>query len=273
MEESRLAALAHLATRHRQSQALRLAGLASVVLHEPVRRAEQIMLNNLIERKRSLDTWHRLATQSQERAIAMANSLSAPHFPAIADFIDRSNRGTLITTFHGGDYLLGLLKLRSLLKSDKRITIVRKKEQSEIERGVFSHFSREGNEIEVVRHGRHQTIRLIRRLRAGQVVVALHDLPASYGPTIETPFLGVKMQMVKGPAALAVLGHADVVALGHYRSRDRSHACAIEPIRSSDVALIRRELARSAELIVREFPEQWLHWFHLPELIDPTAQP
>lgn len=273
MEESRLAALAHLATRHRQSQAVRLAGLVSVVLHEPVRRAEQIILDNLIERKRSLDTWHRLAALSQERAIAMASSLSAPDFPAIADFIDRNNRGTLVTTFHGGDYLLGLLNLRSLLKSDKTITIVRKKEQSEIERGVFSHFNREGNEIEVVRHGRHQTIRLIRRLRAGQVVVALHDLPASYGPTIDTPFLGVNMHMVKGPASLAVMGRADVVALGHYRCRERSHACAIEPIRSTSIAMIRRRLAHSAESIVREFPEQWLHWFHLPELIDPTARP
>lgn len=247
-----------------------LTALISRILHEPERRARSIALGAIDENERSRRLWQRLAAAPQEEAFALARDVNAPDLWQIANFIGRSPRGVVVTTIHGGDYLLGLLRLRLALGSnEKRILIVRKKEASDIETGVFSQFTLDDRPVEVVRHAENRALNLIKALRQGHIVVALFDLPASYGPTIEVCFLGESMHLVRGPAELAQLGRADVVPMCCARVAGQSNAFFHAPIRPRTTSATSQALAAIASRHIITFPRQWQHWYHVPEMLDP----
>jgi lauroyl/myristoyl acyltransferase len=258
MDESAIAPLAH---------------LIGNILHEPRPRARDIALDTLREGGRSQLTWNRLAAASPTAAVDMAQAVRSSQFDQIADFVDRSERGILVTSIHGGDYLLGLLKLTSLLRRQRQILVVRRRSASDVEERVFRQFSCGRHTVAIIRHGEGRTLQLIRALRRGEIVVALCDLPGSYGPTTEVQFLGHTMRLVNGPAELARLGQADIIPVTCSRSVHGAMATCHSPIRNRAVDETCQLLARIAEDHIRQFPRQWQHWFHVPEMLGLPGAP
>lgn len=245
-----------------------LAAVIGAVLHEPRRRALRIAVESLEERQRSAQLWQRLACESEGGAQRLANQLHSPDLKQIADYIEHSPRGLVVTTIHAGDYLLGLLRLRQAVGHRRRIIVLRKKAASELEAAVFQKFRRDGL-LEVIRHDDKRVISVVRALRSGHVVVALFDLPHSFGATRQVPFLGHEMHLVRGPVELAAAGNADLLAFFSFRDSRLSHQCFLPPIRPLDAERECIALARSASTWVRQYPGQWQHWFRLPEMLDP----
>ncbi|MCB1691989.1 MAG: hypothetical protein KDI19_04440 [Pseudomonadales bacterium] len=245
---------------------LHLAALVGALMHEPRREALAIANGAAQEMRRSLALWQTLARSSRAQARRIADEVEAPELPELAAWMDRSTRGILVTSIHGGEYLAGLLKLRHALRTPRDIYIVRKLAASETERAVFSHFSQRGNDVIVVRHNERRSVGLVKALRRGHIVVALHDLPRSYGPTSDVPFLGQTMAMVKGPAELALLGNADIVNVHSFRSGRRRRLGCYSPVRPRDTISTCETLARLATQHISRYPSQWQHWIHVPEM-------
>ncbi len=80
----------------------------------------------------------------------------------------------------------------------------------------------------------------VRALRKGDIVVVLYDLPRRFGRTVEVGFFGRRAHVVRGPAELAVLGHADVLPLfTHYDADGISVTCRGAGDRRHRVAALR----------------------------------
>ncbi|MCB1645245.1 MAG: hypothetical protein KDI36_07315 [Pseudomonadales bacterium] len=248
--------------------------LISSLLHEPQAVASHIARQAEQEAERSQAVWSKLQLADRTTAVAMANAVQWHHEASLSTYLNHNQRGILLTTIHGGDYLLALLKLRRLLSRKRRILIVRRKAASEQEASVFAHFNdQNGNAampVEVVRHSERRPITLIRALRAGHIVVALADLPAAYGKVKGYRFLGQQMQLVAGPGELAVLGSADVLPFMCCRVGGQSVALPTAPIRHTDPDMINQKILDIASRHITHFPGQWQHWFHVPAMLAQT---
>ena len=107
----------------------------------------------------------------------------------------------------------------------------------------------------------------MRALRKGHFVTALFDLPRSFGKAAEFQFLDHAMQMVTGPSELAVMGHADLVPFTSNFYSGQSSACFEQPIRATTVEHTAQKLCDVGSNYIYRNPEQWQHWFHVPEML------
>ncbi|XOV88608.1 MAG: hypothetical protein ACFHX7_01720 [Pseudomonadota bacterium] len=228
-------------------------------------------MENLQQRRQAQLAWQTLAAANQATAVQLAETLQTRGLADVAAYINRSSRGVVVTTLHGGDYLLALLRLRLALGNRRRILVVRKKAPSKLEKAVFDRIG-QGTDLEVVRHEEKRAIRLVRALRQGHLVVALFDLPASYGPTAEVSLLGQSMHLVRGPAELAVLGEADIIPMVAWRNGPLPHMACLPPLRPAAVETACRQLAEIATGYILAQPAQWQHWFHIPEMLAPPGK-
>jgi lauroyl/myristoyl acyltransferase len=76
--------------------------------------------------------------------------------------------------------------------------------------------------------------------------------------------------MVTGPAELAVLGHADVLPFTSSCQKGQSLAQFEQPIRAATVAETAQKLCDIGSNYIYKNPEQWQHWFHVPEMLGET---
>lgn len=247
-----------------------LSQIIGLLLREPQQRATKIAIATKNEAKRSQKIWHLLAKMTPAQAKQLASQIAFKHLPQIAEYLNATQRGVVFTGLHAGDYLLALLKLRSHLTTPRHIYVLRRKEASELESLVFSHFDDTDIPIKVIRHGDKRTLSVIRALRKGHFVTALFDLPHSYGKTAELNFLDYPMQMVTGPAELAVLGHADVLPFTSSCHKGQSRAQFEQPIRAATVIATAQKLCDLGSNYIYKNPEQWQHWFHVPEMLGET---
>ena len=244
-----------------------LSQIIGLMLREPLQRATRIAIATTNEVKRSQQIWHSLAKMTPSQAKQRASQITFNHLPQIADYLNATQRGVVFTGLHAGDYLLALLKLRSRLTTPRHIYVLRRKKASELETLVFSHFDDSDIPIKVIRHGDNRTINVIRALRKGHFVTALFDLPHSYGKTAEMNFLDYPMQLVTGPAELAVLGRADVLPFTSLFRNGKSQAQFEQPIRAAKVKETAQKLCDLGSNYIYRHPEQWQHWFHVPEML------
>ncbi len=205
-----------------------------------------------------------------DQAKGLADAINFEHLPQISEYLNATQRGAIFTGLHAGDYLLALLKLRSRLTTPRHIYVLRRKAASELETRVFSHFDDTDIPIKVIRHGENRTLTVIRALRKGHFVTALFDLPQSFGKTAEMQFLDQPMQMVTGPSELAVLGHADLVPFTSDFQCGQSNARFEQPIRATTVNQTAQKLCDLGSNYIYRNPEQWQHWFHVPEMLGAT---
>ncbi|HTL00330.1 MAG TPA: lysophospholipid acyltransferase family protein [Pseudomonadales bacterium] len=195
----------------------------------------------------------------------------------IGGYLDASPRGVLVATIHLGDYLEGLRQLRLAVSVPKPVLVVRRRAWSEIEARAFARIASSDLPMTVVRTGDGAAMSVVRALRRGDIVVALYDLPRQFGGTVEVDFFGRRAQFVRGPAEIAVLGHADVLPLfTHYDADGVSVAeaqpvIAAAPCRASERAArtqaIAQRLCALAQRQIRAHPSQWSHWTFVRELL------
>ena len=195
----------------------------------------------------------------------------------VGAYLSACPRGIVIATIHLGDYLEGL---RQLLKwiAQKHVFVVRRKAWSEIEQRAFERIAPEGTDWTVLRTGRGAAATAVRALRRGDALIVFYDLPRGFGPTIEVDFFGRRANFVRGPAEIALLGGADVLAVfAHYEAP--GSGCVVEAMpvirarpstreaRNSRVEEISQRLCKWAEQHIRRHPAQWANWPWIHELM------
>ena len=244
-----------------------LTQIIGLVLREPCQRANKIAIATAKEARRSQEIWRKLSTINTRQAKQLAERINFAHLSQIAEYLNTSQRGAIFTGLHAGDYLLALLKLRSRLTTPRNIYVLRRKAASDIETRVFSHFDDTDIPIKVVRHGDNKTFSVVRALRKGHFVTALFDLPQSFGKVAKMQFLDHTMQMVTGPSELAVMGCADLIPFTSNFYRGKSNACFDPPVRATTVEHTAQKLCDVGSNYIYRNPEQWQHWFHVPEML------
>lgn len=254
-----------------------LSAIVGDILHEPAGNARRIARRAVFEAKRSYAVWQALHQASPAQALTLAETVQLEHLDDIVDYLNKGSRGVVITTLHAGDYLLALLKLRQRLTADRQIYILRKKDASTLEARVFQHFGSPSRPVNVIRHTERRTLEVVRALRAGHLLVALFDLPGTFGQTMEVEFLARPMQLVSGPATLAALGQADVLPLVCHASQSHRKGAFLAPIRATHLHAqqdttaqrntIGRQLCHIGSTHISHYPEQWQHWFHVPQML------
>ena len=244
-----------------------LSQVIGLVLREPIQRANEIAIATANEARRSQEIWRKLSTMNASQAKELADRIDFMHLTQIADYLNTSQRGAIFTGLHAGDYLLALLKLRSRLTTPRNIYVLRRKAASDLETRVFSHFDDTDIPIKVVRHGDNKTLSVVRALRKGHFVTALFDLPGSFGKAAEFQFLDHAMQMVTGPSEPAVMGRADLVPFTSNFYNGQSSASFEQPIRATTVEHTAQKLCDVGSNYIYRNPEQWQHWFHVPEML------
>jgi len=195
---------------------------------------------------------------------------------SVGEYLKECRRGVVIATVHLGDYLEGLrLLLGSIGK--KQVFVVRRKAWSELEQLAFARIAPEGVAWTVLRTGRGAAATAVRELRRGNVLIVFFDLPHSFGPTVEVDFFGHRANFVRGPAEVALLGNADVLAVfAHYEETGSSVIEAMPVIaarpcshetRARQVEEMSQQLCKWAEQRIRRNPAQWANWPWIHELM------
>ncbi len=193
----------------------------------------------------------------------------------IGDYLSTCPRGVLVATIHLGDYLEGLRQLGLAMSTTKRVLVMRRRAWSEIEERAFARLAEPSIALTVVRAG--DGAQAVRALRRGDIVVVLYDLPRRFGRTVEVGFFGRRAHVVRGPAELAVLGHADVLPLFTHYDADGVSVTAAGPViaaiasrpsdRAARIATITQRLWTMAEQEISAHPSQWSHWSLVRELV------
>lgn len=201
------------------------------------------------------------------------NSLDQIDFPAAheaAGYLEKQAAGVVITSIHMGDLLSVLLHLGQIRKFSKPIMVIRERLWSAEEERVIDVFRRSDLEVRIVRHHLCNVRSLVNQLRKGAIVVALSDLSRKWGQTTTVQFLGQAMNLVRGPAELAVLAGADILPIiCHFSRCDTPVANAASVIRprhrkgeplAAHVQRITQQLAKIAAQQIMQTPGQWQHW-------------
>jgi lauroyl/myristoyl acyltransferase len=219
------------------------------------------------------------------RHLESASWIDARHRPRgvlrdaarIGDYINACPRGVVVASIHLGDYLEGLRQLRLAVPAHKRILVVRRTAWSEIEARAFARTASGYAPLTILRTGSGAASTAVRALRGGDIVVVLYDLPSQFGRTVEVDFFGRRAHLVRGPAELAVLGHADVLPMFTHYDADGVAATEAMPViaagslrvagRAALTAAIAQRLCALAEQQIRAHPSQWSHWTFVRELL------
>jgi lauroyl/myristoyl acyltransferase len=200
---------------------------------------------------------------------------------SVGAYLKECRLGVVIATIHLGDYLEGL---RQLLGSvgQKQVFVVRRKAWSELEQRAFARVAPKGLAWTVLRTGRGAAATAVRELRRGNVLIVFFDLPRSFGPTVEVDFFGHRANVVRGPAEVALLGRADVLAVfTHYDETGGSIVEAMPVIaarpcphesRARRVEEISQQLCKWAEQRIRRDPAQWANWVWIHELMTKSEE-
>ncbi len=197
----------------------------------------------------------------------------------VGEYLRACPRGVLVATIHLGDYLEGLRQLGLAMSTTKRVLVMRRRAWSEIEERAFARIAEPSIALTVVRAG--DGAQAVRALRNGNIVVVLYDLPRRFGRTVEVGLFGRCAHVVRGPAELAVLGHADVLPLFTHYDVDGVSVSTAQPViaaitsRASDraarIATITQRLWTMAEQQISAHPSQWSHWSLVRELVHDGA--
>jgi len=119
---------------------------------------------------------------------------------------------------------------------------------------------RQGFGFTVIPLGRAAGIRVVRALKANQVVALLADRDIG-GGGVEVEFFGERTALPGGPATLARRLGAPLLPTAIYFEGDGHHAVVRPPVPlDGDVAEVTRRLAVELEGLIRRAPEQW-HMF------------
>jgi len=237
---------------------------------------EKLLGESATAARRLLDDWFfykRLENESWSKGRASRGRLLDAQ--AVGAYVNECPRGVVIATIHLGDYLEGL---RQLLGSvgQKQVFVVRRRAWSELEQRAFARIAPKGLVGTVLRTGSGAAATAVRELRRGNVLIVFFDLPHDFGATVEVDFFGQRAHFVRGPAEVALLGAADVLAVFTHHEESGSVVEAMPVIaarpcsretRARRVEEISQQLCKWAEQHIRRHPAQWANWLWIRELM------
>lgn len=226
--------------------------------------------------RRLLDDWFfykRLENESWSKGRASLGRLLDAQ--AVDAYLNECPRGVVIATVHLGDYLEGLRQLLGSI-GQRQVFVVRRRAWSELEQRAFARIAPKGLVWSVLRTGSGAAATAVRELRRGNVLIVFFDLPRDFGPTVEVDFFGRRAHFVRGPAEVALLGAADVLAVFTHYEESGSVVEALPVIaarpcsrgtRARRVEEISQQLCKWAEQRIRRHPAQWANWLWIRELM------
>ena len=251
-----------------------LAAHMSLVLDEPAQVARNLAIRWVTSSQGSYKRWLKYSKANSATIIELADELKNQDVESLVAFLNfNRSKGVVLTTIHMGDYLIALLSILKDLKN-RKIFIVRRKEEDAVEAGAFSHIASAGIDFEVIRMNEPQIgLKIFRRLKAGHVVIMLFDLSHRFGETVCINFMGKAMNWVRGPADMAAKSEAFLVPIVSYFEGYRA-VCNVHsvqaPSKGTDIRSLVQYLADVAEPYVRAYPEQWVQWSEVPRMLSET---
>lgn len=247
----------------------------SFVLDEPTHVARNLAMRWTSSSRGSYTRWLRYSKANSTTIIKLADELKNQDVESLVKFLNfHRSKGVVLTTIHMGDYLIALLCILKGLKN-RKIFIVRRKEEDAVEAGAFSHIASVGIDFEVIRINEPQIgIKIFRRLKAGHVVIMLFDLSHRFGETVRINFMGKAMNWVRGPADMAAKSEAFLVPIVSYFEGCRA-VCNVHgvlaPSKATNIQNLVQNLANVAEPYVKTYPEQWVQWSEVPRMLSDTS--
>ncbi len=180
------------------------------------------------------------------------------------------DRPVLIVGLHMGNYLSGFAKVLEVMDTDRPFLTFRQLEHSEMEDRAYRHFRRRVSDFQVLRHTGRSALKALSHLRRGGMVATFVDLPRSFGPTQRVSLFGHPVELVVGPAFLALAARCIVAPVFLGLDEAGREVLICEPpfeavqhdgeTRDEALERIMERLARFVERSVRRHPEQWLMW-------------
>ena len=221
--------------------------------------------------------WIRLADKGHSAVNSGHPSLTFLDVRKVVNYLNFHQHGLIIATIHMGDYLNAFLTLSRSVSGSRQVYVVRNKTWTPEEQKLIRRFQSTQLSVDVIRHDSAAARKIIRQLRRGNIVILLFDLSEVWGGTTRVRFLGRNMNIVRGPAELAIVGHADILpVMCHFDDQYTPVAEAFPVIRPSTTTT--RNLPESARQItqtlvdiadqhIRKHPEQWHHWQLIPQML------
>lgn len=218
------------------------------------------------------DAWADASTAAPAGVLLDASSVGV--------YLDHCRCGVVIATIHMGNYLEGVRQILRATSSTQPIFVLRRRQGSDAEQRLFQRVAGPERSVTVVRPSDTGLKGAVRALRRGAIVVVLYDLPTGFGRTVPVRFLGRPARFVRGPAELALVGHADVLPLLCHYDTSGTAVAQVMPVmaarqspssdRAPAVAALAQRLCTLAEAHIRRHPAQWAHWNLVDELLIPS---
>ena len=252
-----------------------IAPIIQFCLGESASRATEIAQRSFDEAIASRQIWRLGVEATLDQALIQANQIPKYDCQKLYCFFSRRTYGVLLTTIHMGDFLHAILQLASCLNRDE-IFIVRQREPDDVEGKVFAKLDGIGVKARAIRsYEKNAAMQVMRALRKGAIVVALFDLPESYGSGTTVRFCGHELKWVGAPALLAQRAKSILLPFVSFRSPDGGYHCDVleaydfsnptsSPMNPQQLSQI---LCDIAEHYVKRYPEQWLQWPMFPEML------
>ncbi len=220
--------------------------------------------------------WIKAAECKSSSADTHRVDLNFPDLQRISYYLNSHRQGLIIATIHMGDYIQSFLTMSKCITTDRQVSVVRNKSWSSEEEHLVRRFQSTHLSVRIIRHDTTSARKVIRALKRGHIVILLFDLSELWGSTIKIRFLGHYMNVVRGPAELALLGNADILpVMCHFDSRGIPTTETYPVIRPApatnsnlveNTRRITQKLIDIAEQQIRKYPEQWHHWHLVPEM-------
>ena len=249
--------------------------LIEIFLGESGPQARKIARRAYKETLASTQIWEAMAQETLEQAISKSNQIAARDCQCISSFFAHRKGGVLLTTIHMGDFLHAILQLAEIMGRDE-IFIVRQKKPDDVEARVFAKLDGIGVRAKAIRsYETSAAIKVMRALTEGAIVVILFDLPESYGAGTSVRFFAHELSWVSAPSLLAKRTRSILVPFVSYRTPSGFFQCdvlevhdfSVESAANCDTNGLAQKLANIAEQYVQRFPEQWLQWPLIPEML------
>jgi lauroyl/myristoyl acyltransferase len=191
--------------------------------------------------------------------------------------IERASRGgnpVIFAPIHMGCFLLPLARIMLDHFSDRRMLILRAKEDNAEQTLAMQRLLDLGIEMRFLNVNEKQKyLDAIRFAKEGAVMVSFADLPASYGAPARLSLFGRPVQIAMGIAGLARLTEATVIPVAVRSSADGDVIHTGQPFQTyqkspAEKTRVASIMRRHIEDSIRDAPEQWHMWPRFHEFLD-----
>lgn len=213
---------------------------------------------------------------SKERMASMVDFELDEYTQTLYEQLKREKRGVLITTGHLGNW--ELLVQTFAVWHEPMSYLARPIDNPLIEDLTVAMRTKFGNTPLNKINSARTAIKL---LREGQIVGVLADVNAHPKEGVFVPFFDVSACTTAGPATLAIRTNAILFPIFCVYDHDAArykivHGQAVEPAntgdREADIATTTAAYAAEIEMIIRQYPDQWL-WIHKRWKTRPKGEP